>query len=106
MNKLGYTNSVVVKSWKVQDLPTEADIARIIGNVRKLIAAYHKSKDAPELPLSMLHFQQINDIEKNLRLIKEFVDNYYLSLPKVGTMVLGNYPQGNRQKMNLKGGNV
>lgn len=106
LNKLGYTNSVVVKSWNIEDLPTEADITRIIGNLRKLISIYSKSSQAPELPSSMLHFQQINDLEKNLKLLKQMIDNYYLTLPKVGAMVLGNYPQGNRQKMNRKGGNA
>lgn len=99
LNELGYTNTVYTRTWIVDDLPTDADISRIILNVKKLIFAYYRSKEAPELPPALIHYSQVNALEKNLRLIKEMIDNYYLTLPRVGA-----YPSGNRPVMYLKGG--
>lgn len=60
---------VTKTDWAMADIPTRAEMARYLGNVRRIAeAAPHP--DAPELPGSMarLTWQGANSIERNLLL--------------------------------------
>lgn len=89
LSKLYYFPHAVVRSWDSKGLPDMGDVQRIIGNVLKIIAAYTQSSDAPDVPGTMLTFEQINDIEKNLYLIKGILDQMITSFRECGTFVCG-----------------
>ncbi len=88
-NQLMYPPDTSVKTWGVDGLPTGDDIARIIANVRALIAAFYQQPQAPEVPEDMRNYSEINDIEKNLALIKELLDGMVASFRKSGTFTSG-----------------
>ena len=89
LRKFGYTANTSIKEWNTAGLPTDADITRIINNVREIIASYYQQNIAPELPPSMQSYNDINAIEKNLQLIKELLDVMINSFKISGTFESG-----------------
>ena len=69
-----YYSNTVSRNWDVNGLPDASDISRIIQNVAKLISGYHQISTAPELPDTMLSFEDINALEENLYHIKGILD--------------------------------
>ena len=84
MVKLAYPSTVSIKHWTKNDLPTELDIQRIISNVRSLITSFYQPSDAPALPNTMLSFDDINALERNIDLIKYLLDCMVGSFRKAG----------------------
>ena len=82
-------SSVTTKRWKKDDLPTEEDIKRIISNIVSLNESFYRPKDAPNLPSTMLSFNDINSIERNIYLIKYLIDCMVQSFRKMGTIKSG-----------------
>ena len=82
-------SSVTTKRWKKNDLPTEEDIKRIISNIISLNESFYRPKDAPNLPSTMLSFNDINSIERNIYLIKYLIDCMVQSFRKMGTIKSG-----------------
>ena len=88
--KLGYSNTVTTQSsWGYGAAPNVTEIMRIINNVSKLMDAFYKPSDAPNLPTTLLTYEQVNAIEKNLYLIKETLDDMITYFRECGTFVCG-----------------
>lgn len=89
LSELYYFPHTTSKTWNVDGLPDINDINRIIQNIHKTISAFFQSNDAPNIPDTMLTYEQVNDIEKNLFLIKNILDNMVKSFRECGTFECG-----------------
>lgn len=89
MESCSYSPNIHGKQWTEADIPNENDMSRIIENIRSLISAFHSPMNPPPLPTTMLSYDDINAIEKNLYLIKELLDCMASSFKKVGTIKSG-----------------
>lgn len=89
LNVLKYTNTIETKSWDMYGLPNVTEINRLINNVSKIITAYYKPADAPSLPTTLLTFEQVNALEKNLYMIKHLIDNEENEFRHCGTFNCG-----------------
>ena len=85
----GYHTSVFTKSWRNDDLPNEGDVARILENVRGLVNSYYTHPVAPSIPNTLLNYEDVNAVEKNLFLIKELLDCMVGSYRMCGTFQSG-----------------
>lgn len=84
-----YPNNIIVKRWTKDNLPTEQEIQRIIGNVRTLIESFYQPTTAPTLPNTMLSYDNINALERNIDLIKYLLDCMVNSFKKSGAFKSG-----------------
>ena len=84
-----YPFDIFTKKWEKGDLPTELDIQRIMNNIELLIGAFYRPSNAPELPQSMLSYDEVNSIERNIYLIKYLLDCMVNSFKKTGTVKSG-----------------
>lgn len=84
-----YPLDIFTKQWHKDDLPTELDVQRIISNVRSLIESFYQSSNAPTLPTTMLSFNDVNSIERNIDLIKYLLDCMVSSFRTSGTYHCG-----------------
>lgn len=84
-----YFPHAVTKRWTESDLPDITDISRIIGNVEKIIEAFHQHTLAPDVPDSMVNFEQINSIEKNIALIRVVLTTMVNNFKQCGTFECG-----------------
>lgn len=89
LSSLCYFPHASVVFWETNGLPTVSDVNRILSNIGKIISAYYQYPSAPSLPSTMLRFEHINDIEKNLYLLKEMLDNMVSSFRECGTFYCG-----------------
>lgn len=89
LNVLLYSNSITTKTWDMYGLPNITEVERLINNVRKLISAFFQSSDAPALPETLLHYEQVNALEQNIYLIKHLIDNEENEFRPCGTLVCG-----------------
>ena len=87
--ELDYSSNIDTKEWNKGDLPTENDIKRIISNIRSLVESFYQPSDAPALPSTMLSYEDINSIERNIDLIKYLLDCMVSSFKKVGAYKSG-----------------
>ena len=70
-------------------MPNGADISRIIGNVEALIRGFYRHEDATALPADLLWYENVNTVEKNLRLIYELLERLVGSFKYSGTFYSG-----------------
>ena len=84
-----YPSAVSIKHWSKDNLPTETDIGRIINNVRSLISSFYQVGDAPPLPNKMSSYNDINQLERNIDLIKYLIDCMVNSFHISGTFTSG-----------------
>ena len=89
LSELGYPQSTFTKKWTRKDMPSGSDIQRILKNISSLIADFHQQGNAPSLPQTMLSYEEINMIEKNLQLLKELLDCMIGSFHKSNTFKSG-----------------
>lgn len=89
MESYSYSPNIHGKQWERGDMPNQNDMSRIVENIRSLIAAFYSPTNPPSLPTTMLSYNDINAIEKNLHLIKELLDCMASSFKKVGTIKSG-----------------
>lgn len=89
LSELDYQSSVSVKQWVKDDLPTTIDITRIIDNVKTLIASFHQMSNAPTLPSKILTYEDANQLEQNIDLIKYLLDCMVSSFHQSGTLQSG-----------------
>lgn len=89
LNELYYINGASSRQWDIVKLPTVGDTERILNNVRLIIEAYNKPDNAPDVPTNMMKYDNINDIEKNLYLIKEMLDIMISLFKSSGTFQCG-----------------
>lgn len=89
MTRYYYPPGTSTKSWTSTGMPNEKDISRILYNIRALIDAFYQQSNAPDIPESMLGYNEVNAVEKNLSLIKELLDSMVNSFRKSGTFYSG-----------------
>ena len=89
LRSLGYTPSTPSKEWTKEGVPTQGDCLRIIGNLTSIITSFCQYPSAPDIPIDMRYFYEINDIERNLMLLKELVELMISSFKKCGTFQAG-----------------
>lgn len=90
LNNLCYRNSISTTSnWTTNSIPDVTNIVRVINNVSKLITAYYKPNNAPNMPTTLLTYEQANALEKNLYLLKQMLDNMIASFRECGTFGCG-----------------
>lgn len=70
-----YRYPIVVSSkmWVKTDLPNANDMKRIANNIRAIFSGYHNPSGAVDVPDIMLSYQDINNLEHNLYLLKEML---------------------------------
>ena len=89
MESYSYAPNIHSKQWGRVDLPNQNDMSRIIENIRALIRSYYPPHNPPNLPTTMLSYEDINAIEENLYLLKQMLDCMENSFRKVGTIKSG-----------------
>lgn len=85
LNACGYYPDVATKEWTNSNLPNEADISRILYNIRAIIESFYQQSKAPSVPASLHGYEEVNSVEENLFLIKELLDCMMNSFKKSGT---------------------
>lgn len=80
-----YHIDVTTKEWSSGDLPTAQDMTRIGHNIGSIIKGFAKSNESAEIPSTMLSYEDINSLEKNLYLLKQLLDAMIASFVKSGT---------------------
>lgn len=90
---LGYHTGLepTKKNWSRTDFPTAAQMARYLGNVRKVVNAYYRMPAAPELPITMrqLTWQGANAIEQLLHDVEVLLAHMQTVLRHSGTFAAG-----------------
>lgn len=86
---LYYFNNVSTSGWNSESLPYKDHIDRIINNIGEIWARWDKPQDAEDLPVSLLTHEQVNNIEKNLFLLKEMLDDMVSSFRECDTFECG-----------------
>lgn len=89
LNVLKYANNIKTASWDMYGVPNATEVARLINNVTLLIKAYFKPANAPNLPPTLLTYEQVNSLEKNLYLIKHLIDDEENEFRHCGTFNCG-----------------
>lgn len=89
LSSLYYFTKIEAKTWDMSQLPDITDVNRIIGNLNNIISSYFKPNNSPDVPTTMLTYEQINHIEQNLSLLKEMIDNMVNSFRECGTFNCG-----------------
>lgn len=87
--ELSYPNTIISREWNKDNLPTDIELQRIINNVRELSNAFYQPNDAPALPGTMLTYDDVNALERNIDLIKYLLDCMVNSFKKVGATKSG-----------------
>lgn len=80
---------VDTKEWAKDSLPTGQDMSRIAGNIRSLIDKFAKSSESVNVPDTMLSYEDINALERNLYILKQMLDVMVESFIKSGTHKCG-----------------
>lgn len=90
LNTLRYANKVsTVQNWAKESLPYKSHLDRIINNVSVLWGKYYKPAGSVDLPTTLLTFEQVNALEKNIYLLKEMLDDMISSFRECGTFACG-----------------
>lgn len=89
LNVLKYTNSIETKLWDMYGIPNITEVTRLINNVSKIIAAYYKPDGSPSLPSTLLTYEQVNNLEQMLYMIKHLIDNEENAFRYCGTFNCG-----------------
>lgn len=89
LTTLCYAINAPCKSWEAAGLPNTQDIARIIGNVEKILSTFCRPADSPTLPKSLVHYEDVNAVEKNLELLLQSFELAVRYFRKCGTMQSG-----------------
>ncbi len=87
--EFGYVSNISTKQWSKENLPTEIDMQRIIENIRSIISSFYQVSDAPSLPSKMSSYNDVNQIERNIDLIKYLLDCMVNSFHQSGTIKSG-----------------
>lgn len=90
LTKLYYFSNVESKTWEWGAFTvTTSEINRIRNNITILINSFFKDAKAPAIPDTLLTFQQVNDLEQNLYLIKAMLDNMIRATKECGVAECG-----------------
>lgn len=91
-NKLiRYCYPIVVssKEWVKTDLPNVNDMKRIANNIRSIINGFVAHSETVTIPETILSYEDINNIERNLYLLKEKLDAMENCFIQSGTQKCG-----------------
>ena len=86
---LYYFNNVSTSNWDRESIPYQEHIDRIINNISEMWERWGRPNDAEDLPVSLLNHEQVNNIEKNLFLLKELLDDMVSFFKECGTINCG-----------------
>ena len=88
---VGYHFPIAInsKEWTTAGLPNANDMKRIGNNIRSLFSGFYTPNNALPMSEVMLSHQDINAIEYNLYLIKQWVDAMLSAFIKSGTYKCG-----------------
>lgn len=91
LTTLYYFNTINKHSdiWYMGSVPDVNHINRIIDNVSKLQLAYFTPNNSPDLPDNLIHYEEVNNIEECLYLLKVMIDNMVSSFRQCGTITCG-----------------
>lgn len=89
LTALGYSSTVTTKTWARNSFPNVDDVRRIIANVQAVITSFYKYTAVPALPATMLDYEQVNDVERNLFYLKDLLDWMVSVFRKCGTFTSG-----------------
>lgn len=90
LNVLKYTNTIETKTdWTFYGIPDVTVITRLINNVQKIINAYYRPANSPDLPNTLLTYEQVNALEKMLYMIKHLIDTEENQYRFCGTIICG-----------------
>ena len=84
-----FTDITTDTTWSKNSFFYKAHVERMISNVGSLLSAYFTPNGSAALPPTLLHYEHINAIEKNLYLIKEMLDDMIGSFRECGTFECG-----------------
>ena len=65
------------KVWGMEDFRTDTEMSRLLGNIRKLRAAYYTKNNTPDTPVKITYssIHQANDIEQILKDLGDMYDS-------------------------------
>lgn len=90
LTKLYYFSNVTTRTWgRGAFTVTPSEINRIRNNITILLISFFKDAKAPAIPDTLLTFQQVNDLEQNLYLIKAMLDNMIRTTKECGVAECG-----------------
>lgn len=84
-----YPIGVNTMEWSKTDLPNIDDMKRIASNIRSIFSGFYTPSGAETVPETMLSYQDINAIERNLYLLRQMLDSMISSFIPSGTMKCG-----------------
>lgn len=88
--------SLQTRVWRMEDFRTDTEMARLLGNVKKLRAAFYTKASTPANPAKITYtsIYQANDIEQILKDLGDMYDSMVSGQQrlafKVGSTMLGN----------------
>lgn len=85
----GFGGLPVKTDWDMTDFPHSAEMERIRSNVQALIDVYHAQEVPLPATLENLDWQKLNDLENNLKLMKEMIHRMEQSFRYSGTFFCG-----------------
>lgn len=89
LNAYPPSTAIHTKEWSRDGLPTEADMKRIGKNIRSLFEGFYTPSGVTVTPDIMLSYEDINALERNLYLLKDFLDIMESSYIQSGTSKCG-----------------
>lgn len=88
--------SLQTRAWRMEDFRTDTEMARLLGNVKKLRAAFYTKASTPANPAKITYtsIYQANDIEQILKDLGDMYDSMVSGQQrlafKLGGKMLGN----------------
>ena len=91
LNELYYRNTIDEPNtqWNMNNTPTKAQVDRIIGNIIKILSKYYTPDGTPDLPETLTHYEEVNNIEECLYLLKVMIDNMKSMFRECGAFSCG-----------------
>lgn len=92
--RLGVT--IQTKVWNIEDFRTDTEMTRLLGNIKKLRAAYYTKGCTPATPIEITYssIYQANDIEQILKdlgdMYNSMVSGQHRLTFKLGMRAIGN----------------
>lgn len=86
---LYYPPGATCRTWDKGDLPTVLDVERMLGNVKRILAAYYTPTGLGDVPESMGTHVEINSLETYLVRLKELLDWMQFEFQKGGMFQAG-----------------
>lgn len=85
----GFGGLPVKTDWDMTDFPYSAEMERIRSNIQALIDVYYAQEVPLPATLQSLDWQKLNDLENNLKLMKEMIGRMEQSFRYSGTFNSG-----------------